>query len=193
MSGTRIEVYLLPRDGSYPVRGILRDLQPAIDLANWRKTWKPLLENSDEDDRSWDWGAKFMNYHYASDEYYAIECEERTQGLMLLDTDFHRSKEGGRNLVYVHFLATAPWNRKMLMKTPRFSLVGPLLLRHALVRSEELGYQFRLGLHSLPGSEAWYERLRLKDYGPDETCGGLRYFEFTEEGGRAFAVGEEQK
>lgn len=193
MSGRTIDVFLSPRDGSAPVRAILRDLKPEIDIANWRNTWKPLLEKSEEDDRAWDWGAKFMNYHYTSDEYYAIECEGRTQGLMLLDTDFHRTRKGNKNLVYVHFLATAPWNRKRLMKAPRFSFVGPLLLRHALVRSEELGYRFRLGLHSLPGSETWYERLQLLDYGPDETYNGLKYFEFTEEGGRAFAIGEGQR
>lgn len=34
-------------------------------------------------------------------------------------------------------------------------------------RSVELGYGGRVGLHSLPESEAFYQRNNMPDYGPD--------------------------
>jgi len=52
-------------------------------------------------------------------ESYAVECEGMTQGLMLIDTRFHRSQiESSRRMVYISFLATAPWNRSLIQTPP---------------------------------------------------------------------------
>jgi hypothetical protein len=52
------------------------------------------------------------------------------------------------------------------------------LLLLARQRSVELGYGGRVGLHSLPGSEAFYRRNNVPDYGPDPAKDGLVYFEY---------------
>lgn len=168
---------------------LLRELDPQRDLKRFDESWKPLLASSAEEDRKWDWRSKFMDLQTVNYEYYAIECEEALQGLMVIDVDFHRTRERNLNLVYVSFLATAPWNRPKIVKEPKFRRVGQLLLRHALVRSEELGYRFRAGLHSLPGSEWFYDMLHLRNYGSDPGVGNFKYYEFSEQLGKAFVEG----
>jgi hypothetical protein len=42
-----------------------------------------------------------------------------------------------------------------------------------------LGFKGRIGLHSLPQSEPWYQKIGFTDVGPDPTK-KMRYFEMTE-------------
>lgn len=51
-------------------------------------------------------------------------------------------------------------------------------LTFARLRSVELGYGGRVGLHSLPNAEGFYEQLQMSDYGPDLEKNGLVYFEY---------------
>ena len=46
-------------------------------------------------------------------------------------------------------------------------------------RSMVLGYSGRVGLHALPGSEAFYHRHNMADYGADPDKEGLVYFEYS--------------
>jgi hypothetical protein len=99
-----------------------------------------------------------------------------------LDTD------RGLPLVYVDYLESAPWNLRSGSR--QYLGVGQLLLREAVNRSIELGYRGRVGLHSLPQVEPFYERkCGLVGCGPDSEYYGLVYFEFTAERGTAFAEG----
>jgi hypothetical protein len=79
-------------------------------LDDFELVWKPLLQVSVAEDRVWDWVKKERIYVASLNyESYAVECEGMTQGLMLIDTRFHRSQiESSRRIVYVSFLATAP-------------------------------------------------------------------------------------
>ena len=44
---------------------------------------------------------------------YAIECFDLTQGLMMVETQLHGSRDLiGKRLVYIEALTSAPWNRK---------------------------------------------------------------------------------
>ena len=183
-----IQVSIRRHEGKELVDAVLRDLDPVADLKCWEEQWQPMLRHSNEEDRPWNWSDKYMELQTVNYEFYSLECEEATQGMMVIDTDFHRTRSSNLNLVYVSFLATAPWNRHEI-GTPRFRRVGPLLLRHAVVRSEELGYKFRTGLHSLPGSEWFYDELGLESYGPDPDLSNMRYYEFSEATGKAFVEG----
>ena len=85
-----------------------------------------------------------------------------------------------RRLVYVRALATAPWNRPAITNPPTYKGVGGTLINFAIARSEELGYQGRIGLHALPGALVFYRKLRvgLLDCGPDpEEPDNLNYLE----------------
>ena len=53
-----------------------------------------------------------------------------------------------------------------------------MLLLWARERSQELGYQGRVGLHALPEAEGFYRRIGMPDYGSDPEKEGLVYFEY---------------
>jgi hypothetical protein len=89
----------------------------------------------------------------------------------------------GKRLVYITRLVTAPPNRIEIQNPPRFKGVGTVLLRLARIRSVELGYGGRIGLHSLPNSFRFYERINMINCGKDTDDGDndndeLTYFEY---------------
>jgi hypothetical protein len=111
---------------------------------------------------------------------FAVECEGQVQGMMLINTDEYRARigdEAGKSLVYIYFVSTAPWNLGHRGEQKRFHGVGQILLRAAILQSIELGHKGRIGLHSLPQSEAFYEKYGFMNFGPDPLKDGLKYYE----------------
>jgi hypothetical protein len=137
----------------------------------------------------WDWRQKLARISgllaYRS---FAVECEGVTQGLMIATTAevCRHPEQSLRPLVYVDYLETAPWNQGALSDAPRFTGVGSVLLAAAVQLSVWEGFQGRLGLHSLPQSESFYQRLGMFDMGFDNDKEGLRYFEFLSDGAEEF-------
>ena len=166
-------------------------------LDDFESVWKPQLQTSAAEDRVWDWIAKERIYLASSNyESYAIEYERMTQGLMLIDTRLHHSQiEPSRRLVYVSFLATAPWNRSIIQSPPTYRAVGSekcglglcpsgapfqesALLQFARERSFELGYGGLVGLHALSKSVNFYDKIGMIGGDPDPDRDGLPYFEW---------------
>jgi hypothetical protein len=162
-----------------PVAGWLRSIR-ANHLDDFERLWKPVLTESMEADQYWDWEQKSRTYgNRLGAEQYAVECENLTQGLMLIETLGHRSGfDAHRRVVYVRSLATAPWNRRPLNQAPLYRFVGTVLLTFARYRSEELGYGGLVGLHALPGAEAFYRQSGMMDCGVDAAADNLVYFEY---------------
>jgi hypothetical protein len=163
--------------------------------------WKPILDkrrsgirtaaeaaDANIQDAHWDWIDKAkVAATMLGQETFAVECGD-TQGLMLVDLNgFGRlDAQKGRELVYVEFLATAPWNRYKTVPSPRYKGVGRVLVATALSLSIESGFHGRLGLHSLPQSEGWYRDVaRFTDLGLDVPK-HMHYFEITKEQAIAF-------
>ena len=149
-------------------------------LDDFETFWKSRLQTSKEEDRYWDWekknriAASSINY-----EKYAIECEQITQGLMIIEIDWHRSQvEPGKSVVYVEYLATAPWNRRSVQNPPQYRTVGTLLLLFARSRSVALGYNGRVALHALPSAEGFYDKQNMMNFGSDPDKEDLIYFEW---------------
>ncbi|MEO0644789.1 MAG: hypothetical protein AAFZ17_01335 [Cyanobacteria bacterium J06650_10] len=150
--------------------------------------WQGILAAAEQPDEGWDWDYK--RRLAAGDprfEAYALEIDKLAQGVVLLETQWHRSQMDERfsageaapsRLVYIEYLASAPWNRKRIEDPPYFVGVGRALLMFARKRSVALGYGGRVGLHALPGSEAFYHRQNMPDYGTDPDKEGLVYFEY---------------
>lgn len=140
----------------------------------------------------WRWSEKVAETeHLLSLPTIGIECEGDVQGLMLLKTDgeFCRLKEQtGKPLVYVWFLASAPWNLPEVESDPRYQGVGSILMRTAIDISRDLEFKGRIGLHSLRRSEGWYHKLGFQCLGEDPDK-KLKYFEMTAEAATAFAEG----
>ncbi|MGG6269031.1 hypothetical protein ACQ4M3_34325 [Leptolyngbya sp. AN03gr2] len=142
--------------------------------------WRSILHELGQDDEFWGWAMK--KRLTASDdrfEAYALEFEGLTQGLMWIETQWHRSWVNSvYRIVYIEALASAPWNRRRLEDPPYLDGVGTALLLFARRRSVALGYEGRVGLHALSTSEGFYERRNMTDYGQDPDKEDLRYFEY---------------
>jgi hypothetical protein len=138
----------------------------------------------------WEWGEKVKgSAHLLSCPTLAIESAGQTQGLMLVKTDGHFGKlpgETGKPLVYVVYLATAPWNLRQLVPQPRFSGVGLLLLYAAIQISLDAEFKGRIGLHSLPQSEGFYERHGFQCLGVDPSKEDLKYYELSPQAASEF-------
>jgi len=148
-------------------------------LADFDTFWRPRLSSSYEEDRHWCWVNKYLKTATPNYERYALECDTITQGLMLLELDCHHSRlEDNRGLVYIDFLATAPWNRRSIEETVKYKGVGTALLTFAISRSFDLDYNGRIGLHALPKAENFYEKImEMVDLGCDTNKESLKYFE----------------
>ena len=151
-------------------------------LDDFRAVWRERLRTSADEDQYWDWEQKqriYLSDRAGIYEGYAIECEGLTQGMMLLQVRGYRSQvESNRRLIYVHSLATAPWNRLSKPDPHGFRAVGSALLRFARFRSEELGYGGLVGLHSLPAAQMFYRKMGMIDGGADAEKENLTYFEW---------------
>ena len=141
----------------------------------------------------WDWSEKARAIHAASNYIIAaVTARGEIQALALWDEEFETGRhpeQSGSPLIYVHFLATAPWNDGELVTAPRYRGAGTLLVRAGVERSIELGYRGRLGLHALPQAEEYYRaKCQFADLGRDSAGShkGLSYFEFTPQLANAF-------
>jgi len=138
----------------------------------------------------WDWSKKAGLLDFMAYRCMGIECEGRMQGLMMASTIARASRVGpsGKAILYIEYVESAPWNLKDLVDDPKYSGVGIALLEAAIELSDQEGFGGRIGLHSLPQSEAFYRKY-MTDLGPDPKSQGLRYFEMSVEQARLFLEG----
>jgi hypothetical protein len=168
-------------------------------LGAWRSKWLPALSagrqrlleaqvprESWPRDLHWSWDAKMAEARAAFLSYqgFAVLCEGDLQGLMLVNLT-KRARlpaQQGKDLVYVEYLASAPWNRDDLRCTPRFRGVGGALIAAATELSRQSEFQGRIGLHSLAQADKFYEsRCGMTPMGKDAKYQDLMYFEMTPE------------
>lgn len=149
-------------------------------LNDYNQVWAQMLEDAEQPDKGWPWEYKLRQAQREERlEAYAIEVDGFTHGLLYIETQWHRSGLPQRYpLVYVQAITSAPWNRKSIEDPPYLKGVGKTLLLFARERSQQLGYQGRVGLHALPGAEGFYQRMGMPSYGPDPDQDGLIYFEY---------------
>lgn len=133
-------------------------------------------------DGHWQWPTKACDrvgqLQWAS---YALRCGGDTQGLMFVNL-LRRCRlpvQLNQHMVYVDLVSTAPWNRPRLTLNPIYGGVGVIMVTEAVIRSLDEGFEGRIGLHSLPGAEALYRKLKMECLGPDSAYDGLLYFEMT--------------
>ncbi|WP_045320360.1 hypothetical protein [Limimaricola cinnabarinus] len=165
-----------------------------VDLATLQgieASWTPMFDTAAAENRPedahWEWAAKALQalQNPLNYEIFGIEADGKTQGMMLVVKGgakcFSRHPEHPRMpLVYVDFLATAPWNRRGLIESPTYKGVGRVLFMSAVSLSIEEEFAGRVALHSLPGAEAFYrDRLSMTDLGADGDYQNLRYFELS--------------
>jgi hypothetical protein len=153
-----------------------------VDRAN--ATWVPEFRSrrqmraTDQDFLVWDWPSKekyLLEKNTVRD--YAVARGDSVEGILILQEPEPSRLESPNRVLYVRYLATAPWNRLRGDRPGQYSRVGTILLGQAVRESLALGCQGRLGLHSLSNSDAFYRKLQFHDLGPDPANRGLTYFE----------------
>lgn len=151
------------------------------------ETWQEIQSQYGAPDAHWDWAKKRESSLESSQRMYALVVRDSVEALMRLDLSAYSlvRKKPVTNIVYVDYLAVAPWNRAAIQQRPRFKGLGTLLLGVAVSISLEEEMEGRCGLHSLPQSEGFYTRVGMKSTGlVDEH--NLKYFEFEPEAARKF-------
>ncbi len=186
-----------------PVEAILLDEISEEHVALWKTTWLPVIRRKQREleanetpkkkwpqDLHWDWELKLNSIRslmaYRS---LCLLCEGQVQGLIILNL-MERARlesQAGKELVYIEFLATAPWNRKEITAAPVFRGVGSILVYETIKVSADEEFQGRIGLHSLPQANDFYENIcGMTFVGSDCKKQNLSYFEMTPEQARRF-------
>ena len=195
----RSKVLLKDRRSGELVEAVLIDGVTRAEVEAAEGAWRPIVDEKVAQLRRsgasreawpehshWDWRRK----HEAIEgliayRMFGLECEAQIQGLMLVSTAGHVCRiksQASKDLVYIDFVASAPWNSAGIVAEPRYALIGSLFVATAIQLSMGEGFKGRIGLHSLPQAERFYaERCRMTDLGRDAKKENLRYFEMTPE------------
>lgn len=180
------------------------------DVTSFEQRWLPPMQSKIEElrlagkltaqevthwnvaDGHWQWPAKVRDrvgqLQWAS---YALRCGGDTQGLMFVNL-LRRCRlpvQLNQHMIYVDLVSTAPWNRPRLTPNPLYGGVGVTMVTEAVIRSLDEGFDGRIGLHSLPGAESLYQKLKMDCLGPDPAYDGLLYFEMTPQQAAALLSG----
>lgn len=185
-------VYLRSGETGELIEATLFDEITPDHIGLWTQGWVPAMQaycaghplRQKPEDSHWDWQrkAKVVNgiLGYQS---FAIVLQGELQGLMVTNdiTSARLPQQFGKPLIYANFLATAPWNRPQIQDPPKFRGVGQVFVLAAVELSREAGFKGRVGLHSLPGAETFYEeKCGMTRLGRDSSHQNLFYFEMTE-------------
>jgi hypothetical protein len=142
---------------------------------------------------NWDWAKKEPYLHMLATKFFGISCRNTLQGIVLVQTEningdctCRLPNQKGKSLLYIDYLQVAPWNIKLLMEPigqkVDFRGVGSRLMEAAIRFSIDEGFKGRIGLHSLPSSEAYYrDECGMTPVARDFRKQNLLWFEFTAE------------
>lgn len=195
MTGSGSPVFLLDTSTDDAVEAELLCEVLDCHINDWHGLWQPEIARirCDLADRGipraqwpqsahWNWARKIDEVDgILGFRSFCVTVSGVTQGLMRTDlTQFARiDGQRGQQLVYVDYLEVAPWNKSYAGSPVRFRGVGTALMAAAYELSLEEGFKGRIGLHSLPQSDRFYQHLEMTDLGPDPKRQNLRYFEMT--------------
>jgi hypothetical protein len=141
-------------------------------------TWVPVLQRMRAHDADWPWERKARDVCYPVEvEHVMITQGDDIQGILVTSLPpAPPPRSILESVVFIEWVATAPWNRPEATGGRRFKGIGSSFLDHAVDRSRRTGRRGCIGLVSEPDAEAFYMAVELHPRGldPDE---GLEYFE----------------
>ncbi|HXI84563.1 MAG TPA: GNAT family N-acetyltransferase [Verrucomicrobiae bacterium] len=172
-------------------------------VALWEETWMPQMleaaarlgaakapKSSWPQDLLWNWRLKTdWAKPLLGMRSFCIVCEKSLEGMMMvnLTKTCHLEEQRHKELAYIEFISTAPWNRAKLFGVARYYGVGKILVRAAIELSLREEFEGRIGLHSLPQADDFYRRkCKMSVLGVDAKKENLTYFEMTPEQAKLF-------
>lgn len=151
-----------------------------------QEKWIETLGTFGVQDSHWEWRTKCSVAPGTNRRIFSLLNASEVEAAMLVLLG-KLSRDGtSLPIVYVDYVAVAPWNRKAVQNPQRFRNLGTVMLGAAVATSKSMGLEGRCGLHSLPQSEGFYRRIGMSDFGVDAAYFSLRYFEFTSQSARKF-------
>ena len=187
-SSVIVQAELYDRLTQMTVRAEIAAMDTAqIRLANssWTKSFQGRYRSRLHDADSWMWNTgechleRFLQR--AEMRSFALVAEDSILGVLFLQRQTQASRlSRDFPLAYVHYIATAPWNRRDTYCVGRLRGVGSNLIAWAVQWSKDAGCEGRLGLHSLRSSDGFYRHLRFRNLGHDAAHRGMNYFELAE-------------
>jgi len=192
------KVYLKRAKDGELVQATLCDQITQNHLDQWETTWIPEMKAfakqrssaSGPEDAHWDWRGKVgKGATFLSHCSFALESNGNLQGMMMANTvvSARLPEQFGKPLVYIEYLATAPWNRPETSNPSRLRGIGSAFVLTAIELSIDEGFKGRVGLHSLSEAEDFYEvKCGMTRLGPDGAHQDLTYFELTETQAESF-------
>lgn len=183
------------------IEGSLLKPATAADLDEAQQLWPPVLRRvvaehiaggGSPNIKIWQgkWGQKTLLLGQADTSIQGIKAKGQVQGLIKLLVQGQQARlVASKELVYVDLLESAPWNVRRYMNVlqakPVYKDVGSELMRMAVKESLDRGFGGRVGLHSLPRAETFYDGIGMTRMAPDPDKGGLVYFEFAEDSAKS--------
>ena len=151
-------------------------------ISTWIPSFQERYRNQlcDGDFSLWQPNSSPLDWSSDSDHLraFVLTIENSILGILYLRRQPQTSRLlNNEELVYVRYVATAPWNRPEKSSPGRLRGVGSALMDWAIFQSLKSGLEGRIGLHSLRGSDPFYERLSFRNLGSDPAHWGMTYFE----------------
>lgn len=157
----------------------------------WKVQWFPNIAKMDktvDPEARWDWRLILKQVlKDPNQQGFCIEYKNQLQGILIV-TYKHVRDQNKRPIVFIEYLASAPWNRKNNTLTKdgkaRYTLIGTQLIKCAIEFSKSLGYGGRIALDSEKEAEIFYqEKIGMQ-------CKGIKdhyaYYELDNEGAKVF-------
>lgn len=145
----------------------------------------------------WDWTSKEGDLAFLACTFFGIEYSGELQGIIKVDKVGHVGRleaQAGKDLIYVDYLESAPWNVPALAQAAniplRYGLVGINLMAATVNLSIEETFSGRVALHSLPTSESFYTKIGMRQHSRDPLKQCLMWYEFTPELALKFLNGD---
>lgn len=119
-----------------------------IDAAWWDDSLDTLSALGDEPDSHWEWRELVSTFqNKPAFRARCVKCSRgRVHGAMLLRVDAKSALDPGEKAVFVDRIATAPWNRDRVARSPLLRGSGTGLLVYATALSYSLGFGGRVSL-----------------------------------------------
>lgn len=197
-------IYLQRSGTREDVEAELWDDISSLQLDMWRSTWVPIIERTADrlvranvpqhkwpQDLHWEWDKKTdWSRKLLTLQRFAITCGGALQGLMLVNLTKLTARlpsQKGKDLAYLEYVSTAPWNRPEIAGVQQFHGVGINMVRAAIELSRNEGFHGRIGLHSLSQAGGFYKSTcGMSELGSDKDYDDLTYFEMTSAQADAF-------
>lgn len=180
-------IRLLRASSGEPTDAVLHWRLAAEQIVAAETAWAPFrrLAGEDVEHSHWDWRLKVGLLARADHFCLGVECDGDMQGMILVRDAGDKARltpDRDQPLLYLDYLEVAPWNISTIVPTTRFKGVGLTLVRAAVSFSVDRGWKGRVGLHSLPQAEGFYETgCGMFAVGQDPRYNGLMYYELTVE------------